>query len=52
MVLQVVDLGGMEIGATGLAAAHDVVAGFVSAQTTGARVGVVGVDAVSNSANG
>jgi hypothetical protein len=48
MVHQVVDLGGMKIGATGLAASHDVIAGFVSAQASGARVGVVGVDAVSN----
>ena len=42
----------MEVGATVLATSHDVVAGFVSAQATGARVGVVGVDAVSNSADG
>jgi hypothetical protein len=35
-----------------VAASHDVVAGFVSAQATGARVGVVGVDAASNSADG
>jgi hypothetical protein len=52
MVPQVGELGGMEIGATGLAASHDVVAGFVSTQATGAGVGVVGVDAVSNSADG
>jgi hypothetical protein len=42
----------MELGATGLSASHDVVADFVSAQATGARVGVVGVDAVSDSADG
>ena len=52
MVLEVTDLGGMEVGAALLVASHDVVAGFVSTQTTGARVGVVGVDAVSNSADG
>ena len=52
MVLEVVDLGGMEDGTMVLAASHDVVAGFVSAQAAGARVGVVGVDAVSNSADG
>ena len=45
----------MEVGAAMLAAPHDMVAGFVSAQAAGARVGVVGVvgvDAVSNSADG
>ncbi len=52
MVPQVVELGGMEIGATGLAVSHDVVAGFDSVQATEARVGVAGVDAVSNSADG
>jgi hypothetical protein len=52
MVPQVVDLGGMEIDATGLAASHEVVVGLVSVQATGAGVGVVGVDAVSNSADG
>jgi hypothetical protein len=31
MVLEVVDLGGMEVGAMVLATSHDVVAGFVSA---------------------
>jgi hypothetical protein len=52
MVFEVVDLRGMEVGATVLAASHDVVVGFVSAQVTGAKVRVVGVDAVSNSADG
>jgi hypothetical protein len=52
MVLEIVNLGGVEVGATVLAASHDVFAGFVSAQAAGARVGVVGVDAVSNSVDG
>ena len=52
MFLKGADLGLVEVGAALLAASHNVVAGFVSAQTTGARVGVVGVDAVSNSADG
>ncbi len=43
MVLEVVYLGGMEVGATVLVASHDVVAAFVSTQTTGERVGVIGV---------
>ena len=51
MVLEVVDLGGMEAGTMVLAASHDVVAGFVSAQATGERVGGVGGDAVSYSAD-
>jgi hypothetical protein len=51
MVFEVVNLGGMEVGAAALAASHNVVAGLIPAQTTGARVGVVGVDAVSNSAD-
>ena len=42
----------MEVGATVVAASHEVVAGFVSAQATGAGVGVVGFDAVSHSADG
>jgi hypothetical protein len=46
MVHDVVDLGGMEVGATILGASHDMVAGFVSTQATEARVGFVGVDAV------
>jgi hypothetical protein len=52
MVLEIVNFGGVEVGATVLAASHDVVAGFVSAKATGAVVGVVGVDAVSDSADG
>jgi hypothetical protein len=40
MDIEVVDLGGIEV------------ASFIFTQTTGARVGVVGVDAVSNSADG
>ena len=52
MVLEVVDLGGMEDGTMVLAASLDVVAGFLSAQAAGAGVGVVGVDAVSSSAYG
>jgi sugar (pentulose or hexulose) kinase len=52
MVFEFVGLGGMEVNAKVLAASHDVVAGFVSTQATGARVGVLGVDAVSNSADG
>ena len=45
-------MGGMEVGATGLATPHDMVAGFVFAEAAGAGVRVVGVDAVSNSADG
>jgi hypothetical protein len=41
----------MEVSATVLVASHDVVAGFVSTSSWG-RVGVVGVDAVANSAYG
>jgi hypothetical protein len=52
MVLEIADLGGVEVGATVLAASQDVVAGFLSIQASRARVGVVGVDAVSNSADG
>ena len=51
MFLEFTDLGGVKVDAALIAAAHDVVASFVSAQTTGARVGLVGVDAVSNSAD-
>jgi hypothetical protein len=42
----------MEVGATALAVSHDMVAGFVSTQATEARVGVVRLDSVSNSADG
>jgi hypothetical protein len=52
MFLEIVNLGGVEVGATVLAASHDVVLCFVSAQAAGAMVGVIGVDTVSNSANG
>jgi hypothetical protein len=45
-------LGGMEVGTRVLATSYDVVAGFVSAQAAGAGVGVVGVNAVSDSADG
>jgi hypothetical protein len=51
MVIEVVDLGGMELCATVIAASHDVLAGFVSAPATGARVGEIGVDAMSNSSD-
>jgi hypothetical protein len=42
----------MEVGATALGTSHDMVADFVSTLATRARVGVVGVDAVSNTADG
>ena len=51
MFLECTDLGGVKVDAALIAAAHNVMAGFISAQTTGARVGFVGVDAVSNSAD-
>jgi hypothetical protein len=35
MVLEAVDLGGMEVGAMVLAVSHDVVAGFVPARQLG-----------------
>jgi hypothetical protein len=47
MVRKVVDL-----GATVLAEPQEAVAGFLFAKAAGARVGVVGVYAVSNSADG
>jgi hypothetical protein len=42
----------MEVGTTVLAASHEMVAGFVSAEAAGTRVGFVGVDAVANFADG
>jgi hypothetical protein len=51
MLFEVVKLGIMELCATVVAASHDVVAGFVSVPATGARVGEIGVDAMSNSSD-
>jgi hypothetical protein len=52
MVFEVVKLRAMELCATVVAASHNVVASLVSAPATSARVGEIGVDAVSNSADG
>jgi hypothetical protein len=52
MVFEVVKMGAMELYVTVVAASHNVVASFVSAPVTGARLGEIGVDAVSFSADG
>jgi hypothetical protein len=52
MVFEVVKLGVMEHCATVAAASHHVVARFVSAPATTAKVGEIGVDAMSDSADG
>jgi hypothetical protein len=49
---EVVKLGVMKVYVTVLAPSHNVVTTFVSVPATSARVGQIGVDAVSNSADG